>query len=478
MDSVKKNSFAVSSGDAIGVSKTVAATHPARTANEGVAVTDGPLNGMKIAHVGTYPPRKCGIATYTQDVVSAVHTNTMAAPPTVIAMIAPDEDAEQTGYGWPVAHLIHQDKPEEYVAAARAIKRAGFDLVNIQYEHGIFGGEGGNYLNYFLDELKGEVPVVVTTHTVLPAPEPVYAKALKEVADRADRFVVLNSRALPLLEKSYDIKSDNVAVIPHGTPNVERSRRNLVRSRLGVEGQTVLSTFGLIGPGKGLEHAIAAVAAVADKHPDLHYYILGATHPGIVRHSGESYREGLIKQAADAGIADRIHFVNQYLALDELTDWLLATDIYVTPYLNPNQITSGTLAYAVAAGKPVLSTPYLHAEELLEDGRGVLTPFNDPATMAENLDKMLSDPAWRSEMEASAWAFGRTSVWSEVGQRYGEVFADAVAVVEQEQSVKPMSLDKALDAALLEEESLLAEHIARQNTLGTTARRSQVAMQP
>ncbi len=392
---------------------------------EGVPFASGPLNGMRIAHLGTYPPRKCGIATYTQDVVSAVHTNTLAAPPTVIAMTAPGEDPKQTGYGWPVAHLIAQNSPEEYVTTAKAIKCAGFDLVNIQYEHGIFGGAGGNYLNYFLDELAGVVPVVVTAHTVLPEPEAVYARAMKDVAERATRLIVLNSRAVPILKSAYGIDADAVAVIPHGTPNVERSRRTLVRGRLVVEGQTVLSTFGLIGPGKGLEHAIAAVAANAERHPTLHYYVLGATHPGIVRESGEAYREGLMRQAADAGIADRVHFVNQYLALDELTDWLLATDIYVTPYLNPNQITSGTLAYAVAAGKPVLSTPYLHARELLEGGRGVLTPFNDPALMAANLDRMLADPLWRAEMGASAWAFGRTSVWSEVAQRYGEVFATA-----------------------------------------------------
>lgn len=400
----------------------------ARLADFAGAVTPtGPLAGMKIVHLGTYPPRKCGIATYTQDVVSAVHTNTLAAPPAVIAMTAPGDNAKEMGYGWPVAHLVAQDDPAEYVEAARMVKRAGFDLVNIQYEHGIFGGAGGSYLNHFLDAIKGVVPAVATLHTVLPEPEAHYAQAVRDLATRVERIVVLNSRAVPLLRDAYGIGADKVSVIPHGTPNVERSRRGLVRARLHVEGQTVLSTFGLIGPGKGLEHAIAAVAAVTEAHPTLHYYILGATHPGIVRESGESYREGLMAQAAAAGIAHRVHFVNQYLALDELTDWLLATDVYITPYLNPNQITSGTLAYAVAAGKPVISTPYLHAVELLENGRGVLTPFNDPAGMAVRLDALLRDDAGRARMEASAWAFGRTSVWSEVAHRYGEVFSAATA---------------------------------------------------
>lgn len=462
MDQIKKTSFAT----ARNTGANTAPALPLSPVAEGVGLTSGPLNGMKIAHLGTYPPRKCGIATYTQDVVSAVHTNTLAAPPVVVAMTAPDEDPEKTGYGWPVAHLVAQDKPEEYVAAAKAIKRSGIDLVSIQYEHGIFGGEGGNYLNYFLDELAGSVPVVVTTHTVLPEPEAVYAKALKEVSDRCTTLVVLNSRALPLLEKGYGISRDKVAVIPHGTPNVERSRRKLVRERFAVEGQTVLSTFGLISPGKGLEHAIAAVAANADKHPSLHYYILGATHPGIVRHSGESYREGLMQQAADAGVSDRIHFVNQYLALEEVTDWLLASDIYVTPYLNPNQITSGTLAYAVAAGKPVLSTPYLHAQEILENGRGVLTPFNDPATMGKNLDAMLTNKTWLAEMEASAWEFGRTSVWSEVAERYGEVFADAAGRNNATSAIAahtPSAIAAALDAATADEDALLAGRSVKDN---------------
>ncbi|MBC7808630.1 MAG: glycosyltransferase [Akkermansiaceae bacterium] len=470
MDKIKNASFAT--GRNAGAK--LADAHALSPTTEGTALADGPLNGMKIAHLGTYPPRKCGIATYTQDVVSAVHTNTLAAPPSVVAMTAPDEDPQKTGYGWPVAHLISQDNPEEYVAAAKAIKRAGIDLVNIQYEHGIFGGDGGNFLNYFLDELVGSVPVVVTTHTVLPQPEAVYAKALKEVADRATRFVVLNSRALPLLESAYGIRTDNVAVIPHGTPNIERSRRRLVRQRFAVEGQTVLSTFGLLSPGKGLEHAIAAVAANAAMHPSLHYYILGATHPGVVRRSGEAYREGLMKQAADAGIADRVHFVNQYLALDEVTDWLLATDVYVTPYLNPNQITSGTLAYAVAAGKPVLSTPYLHAQEILDNGRGVLTPFNDPAAMGRNLDAMLTDTARLAEMAASAWEFGRQSVWSEVAKRHGEVFADAtgrtgVAAIAAH---TPSAIAVALDAAMADEDALLAGRstVASQYMASTTRR--------
>jgi glycosyltransferase involved in cell wall biosynthesis len=391
-------------------------------------------DALNIAHLGTYPPRKCGIATYTQDVVSAVHSADAVAtgrfpagPPTVVAMT---NASEHTEYFWPVLHTIDQADPEDYRRVARELNNSGTDLVSIQYEHGIFGGEGGRHLNYFLDALR--VPVVVTLHTTLPQPPEALARAVREVAARAERLVVLNSRALPLLRDAYGLPAgylaDQTDVIPHGTPDVDPARRPVVRQQLGVAGQTVLSTFGLIGPGKGLEHAVRAVAKVADQYPDLHYYVLGQTHPGIVRESGESYREGLIRMAEDLGIGERVHFVNRYLNLDELCDWLLATDVYVTPYLNPFQIVSGTLAYAVAAGKPVISTPYLHAEELLSEGRGVLTPFSDPDAMARNLDGILADGERRAAMERAAWEFGRRSTWSSVAEQYVGSFARALKV--------------------------------------------------
>ena len=373
---------------------------------------------LRIAHVGTYPPRKCGIATYTQDVVSAVHAKIPTARPMVVAMTVPDEEYN---YTWPVQHMLPQQDIEAYSRVATALNAAQVDLVSIQHEHGIFGGEDGIYLTKFLDTIR--VPVVATLHTVLPQPSEGQKRAICELADRAARLVVLNSKAIPLLANAYGIDTGKVVVIRHGTPDVDPALRPAIRTRLGLENQTALSTFGLLSPGKGLEHAISAVAKVADKHPSLHYYILGQTHPGIVRHSGESYREGLQKQAAELGIADRVHFVNQYMTLDELTDWLLASDLYVTPYLNPNQIVSGTLAYAVAAGKPVLSTPYIHAQEMLDEGRGVLTPFNDPEQMAQNLERMVSDTAGRAEMARRAWEFGRSTTWEATAEKYWQVYS-------------------------------------------------------
>lgn len=380
--------------------------------------------GLRIAHLGTYPPRKCGIATYTQDVVSAVHAHLPAAPPVVVAMTTRDDDSR---YTWPVQHLLLQDDANGYPEMARLLNRSDANLVSIQHEHGIFGGDHGIYLSRFLEALT--IPAVVTLHTVLPEPSESMARAIREVAERAQEIVVLNSRAIPLLKNAYGVRKDNITVIPHGTPDIDPERRPVVRERQGVVGQTVLSTFGLLGPGKGLEHAIAAVAKVAADHPTLHYYILGQTHPGIVRESGESYREGLMRQAEEAGIADRVHFVNRYMTLDELCDWLLASDMYVTPYLNPHQIVSGTLAYAVAAGLPVVSTPYLHAQELLSGGRGVLTPFNDPDAMAQNLDSLLSNPSQREAMGRRAWDFGRDTIWSAVARRYGAVFSRVLPVV-------------------------------------------------
>ena len=373
---------------------------------------------LRIAHMGTYPPRKCGIATYTQDVVSAVHAKLPTAKPLVVAMTMPDEE---TPYSWPVQHLLPQSEGEAYVRVAQALNATPVDIVSIQHEHGIFGGNDGIYLTRFLDTLR--MPVVTTLHTVLPEPSAGQKRAIQEVAQRSARVVVLNSKAIPLLATAYGIDTTKVVVIRHGTPDVDPSLRSTIRTRQALTEQIVLSTFGLLGPGKGLEHAIQAVATVAPKHPTLHYYILGRTHPGVVRQSGEAYRDSLQQLSVELGIADRVHFVNQYLNLDELTDWLLASDIYVTPYLNPNQIVSGTLAYAVAAGKPVLSTPYLHAQEMLDEGRGVLTPFHDPIKMAENLDHMVADSRWRAEMSRRCWQFGRSTTWEATAERYWQVFA-------------------------------------------------------
>lgn len=390
---------------------------PANSLSPRNVAVRSPLAHLRIAHVGTFPPRKCGIATYTEDTLNAIQNYAPAASSFVVAMTDPGEAAR---YKFPVRHEMAQHDENAYAQSAKTLNRAGVDLVNIQHEHGIFGGEDGIYLSRFLDALN--VPAVATLHTVMPEPTPGMVRAVRELSDKAARLIVLNSRAIPLLRRAYGVNKDNISVIPHGTPNVDPARRPIVRKKFGVEGQIALTTFGLIGPDKGLEYAIDAVAKIADAHPTLHYYILGATHPNIVRNSGEVYRDSLKKRAMDARIANRIHFVDRYLSLDDLTDWLVATDVYVTPYLNPNQITSGTLAYAVAAGKPVLATPYLHAQELLGDGRGLLTPFRDADTMALNLAYILDNPSRKIDMERRAWAFGRTSQWSEVAQRYAEVF--------------------------------------------------------
>jgi glycosyltransferase involved in cell wall biosynthesis len=237
---------------------------------------------------------------------------------------------------------------------------------------------------------------------------------------------VLNSKAIPLLRDKYGISVDNISSIPHGTPNFDQSRREQIRRDFNISDQTVLSTFGLISPGKGLEHAIEAVAANASKHSNLHYYILGATHPSIVKQCGEAYREKLIALTQSLNVADRVHFVNRYLEIEELKDWLLATDIYVTPYINSNQIVSGTLSYAVAAGKPVLSTPYIHAVELLDGKAGLLTPFNNSEAMAQNLNLMLTDTALMERMRRKAREYASQSSWSEVGNRYLEQYYQAI----------------------------------------------------
>lgn len=384
---------------------------------------------LRIAHLGTYPPRRCGIATYTQDVVSALEQFHPTGCPTVIAMASPSENITYEGS---VQRTIRQESPQDYRSAAKFLNTQGSELLSIQFEHGIFGGADGMLLSELLYRL--DIPAVATLHTVLPNPSRGQIAAVRMLWRQCQALVVLNERALPLLENAYEIDTSKVSVIPHGTPQVDITQRPAIRKRLGLTDRRALMTFGLLGPGKGIEQAIDALAQIADKHPNTDYYILGQTHPELVRNYGESYRTGLLERVAAAGLEDRVRFVNRYLSLEEICDWLVACDIYLTPYQNPNQITSGTLAYAVAAGCPVVSTPYLHASELLSAGRGLLTPFGDTTALAQNISYLLSNDEARQAISRAAYAYGESTTWQRTAERYSTLFQGIVPAQQSQQS--------------------------------------------
>ncbi|MFT3728996.1 MAG: glycosyltransferase family 4 protein [Terricaulis sp.] len=334
-----------------------------------------------------------------------------------------DDGAQQYAYPTQVSRQIAQEDIADYCSIADALNRDGVELVSIQHEFGIFGGVAGANLLALGAGLNA--PVVVTLHTVLENPNDDQRRVMDALIGNATRLVVMSRKGREILSRVYNASTRKIAVIPHGAPDRPLQPTKPMKARLGFEGREVMLTFGLLSPNKGLESAVRALPQIAAARPNVLYVIVGATHPHLVAREGEAYREKLMALAAELGVTDNITFVNAFVDTEELLDYLSAADVYVTPYLNKAQITSGTLAYAVALGKPVVSTPYWHAEELLADGVGELTPFNDADAIAEKVTRLLSDDVLRRTQAKRAYERGRETIWSRVGERYLEVFEDA-----------------------------------------------------
>ena len=340
----------------------------------------------------------------------------MADPSVRIQFAAIDEPFAARTYGPDVFWRIEQENAGAYAQVARAISRSPVDVVNLQHEFGLYGvwHDGGydDHLRVFLDECTK--PVVTTLHTVPPTPEPWMLDTIRDASDRSAAIVVMSATGARLLREVYGLSKTPI-VIEHGMPViVPRGRRRLKRE-LAMEDRSVISTFGLVDPRKGLEYVVEALPEIVARHPRALYLVIGQTHPELLKRQGESYRNSLIATARRAGVTDQLRFVNEYLTQREIVDYLLATDVYVTPYLDPGQITSGTLAYALGAGKAIVSTPYLHASEVLADDRGVLVPFRDPAAIASAVTGILADPVLKSRLEERAYAYGRATTWPAIG---------------------------------------------------------------
>ncbi|WP_188964166.1 glycosyltransferase family 4 protein [Deinococcus aquiradiocola] len=360
--------------------------------------------------IGNHAPRQCGIATFTADVARALPVERVS----VVAM----NDGHTYPYPPEVVFAIEQDALDEYVSGAERINALRPDVVCVQHEYGIYGGPAGAYL---LTLLRGlDAPIVTTLHTVLETPSAEQRAVLEELCALSAGIVVMSARAVDILVRQ-GVPRGRVRLIHHGVPDLTGDPAT-EKARLGVGERPLILTFGLIGRGKGLDTAVRALPDVVRAHPDALYLILGATHPHVLRHEGEAYREELLALARELGVQDNLRMDNRFVELDDLKRYLTAADVYLTPYPNPAQITSGTLAYAVGNGKAVVSTPYWYAEELLADGRGVLTPFGEPRAMGEALSALLSDPHARAGMGARAEVFGEAMRWPAVGAAYAEVF--------------------------------------------------------
>jgi glycosyltransferase involved in cell wall biosynthesis len=382
-------------------------------------LTDSTLPG-RIAFLGGYLPRLCGIATFTHDLCEAVAA---AAPGSVCFTGAVNDRIE--GYNYPprVHYELDQKDLASYRRAADFLNFSNADVLCVQHEFGIYGGPAGSHLLALLREVR--MPVVTTLHTVLSTPDAAQRKVMDELVRRSDRLVVMARKGAEILAETYGVPEHKVDIIAHGIPDMPFIDSSNYKAQFGVEGREVLLTFGLLGPGKGLEYVIEALPEIVARHPQVVYLVLGATHPHLVARDGESYRLGLERLAEARGVKDHVIFYNRFVSLEDLKEFIGATDVYITPYLNAAQITSGTLAYVFGAGKAVVSTPYWHAQELLADGRGILVPFRDPHAIAEGVCRFLEDPELMRKTREEAYRMGRDMIWPATAQRYLESFQRA-----------------------------------------------------
>jgi polysaccharide biosynthesis protein PslF len=368
----------------------------------------------QIAYLSSYPPRECGIATFTKDLIDTIE-ELYGFNPSVLAI---NQKGAIYDYEDRVKIEIKRDYKENYIQAAQYINSSNIDLVNLQHEFGLFGGEFGEYIKFFFKTLKK--PVVTTLHTVLPDFSPKALEVLKCITEASASTIVISYSAIEML-KNQGINCRNIKVIPHGCPTIEFVDTEQAKNALGLKNRLVASTFGLISSGKGIEYGIRAISLVVKKEPRILYFIIGQTHPEVIKQEGEKYRNSLQQIVKELGLEANVRFINRFLSKHELIKYLQATDIYLTPYISPYQISSGTLTYAAGAGKAVVSTPYFHAQDILADNRGVFCQFKDPISLAEGIIE-LSNTKIRKAMQKRIYKYSRRFVWANIAQKYVNIF--------------------------------------------------------
>ena len=371
----------------------------------------------RIAVVGNYLPRQCGIATFTTDLCDAIHAEYGATE----LLALPMNDTEE-GYSYParVRFELSEGNVASYRQAADFLNFSNIDLVCLQHEYGIFGGRAGAHILELLRRLN--MPFVTTLHTVLRDPDPDQRAVMDEIAMLSDRLIVMSQQSADILQETFLVPADKIDLIPHGIPDLPFTDPTFYKDGFGTEGKDVLLTFGLLSPNKGIEIVIKALPSILSKHSNVVYMVSGATHPHVLRQEGDKYRQSLKALAKDLGVESNVIFRNRFVSPQEMMELIGAADIYITPYKHKEQVVSGTLAYALSAGKAIISTPYLHAIELLDDERGALVPFDDPEAIAAKTVELLDNSTARHAMRKRAYLYARDMVWSRVAQKYMKSF--------------------------------------------------------
>lgn len=372
----------------------------------------------RVAVIGNYLPRQCGIATFTTDLCEAIS----AEYGTARLLALPVDDTAQ-GYDYParVRWSLAQDDVGSYQEAAEFLNFNNIDMVCLQHEYGIFGGAAGSHILHLLRGLK--MPVVTTLHTVLREPDPNQLRVMEEIAEISDRLIVMSQLSSQFLQEIFKVPGSKIDIVPHGVPDLPFLDPNFYKDRFGVEGKAVLLTFGLLSPNKGIENVIQALPKILSQHRNVVYIVAGATHPHILRREGDTYRSSLQALAKEVGVESQVIFYDRFATPEEMAEFIGAADIYITPYRHEAQVVSGTLAFALGAGKAIISTPYWHALELLDDRRGALVPFQNPEAIAQKTIELLDTPALRHAMRKRAYLFAREMIWKRVAQGYMGSFA-------------------------------------------------------
>jgi glycosyltransferase involved in cell wall biosynthesis len=374
----------------------------------------------RLAFIGNSLPRRCGIATFTTDLQQAIASSRVEVETAIVAMT---DHGHSYDYPSVVRLQINDEQLEEYARAADFLNAGQFEAVSLQHEFGIFGGEAGGHILALLSRLS--MPIVTTLHTVLAEPKPAQRSVLNRIVEVSSKVIVMAEKGRELLRSVYGVPPDKIEVIPHGIPDAAFAEPDAAKARLGFGRKAIILTFGLLSPNKGIEVMIDAMPSILKSRPDAVYVVLGATHPNLVRREGEGYRESLMARARALGVEDHVVFLNRFVDLPTLLDFISMCDVYVTPYLNEAQMTSGTLAYSFGLGKAVVSTPYWHARELLAEGRGVLVPFGDSKTIGTEIAGLLTNDARRQAMRKQAYSSSRSMIWERVAERYLGIFEKA-----------------------------------------------------